>query len=534
MGVNRREFVQATSYAALGTAMGSRLKGIAQAAVPPAGDFDINQAFATFMKDLGQSPSDGGGTVTFTGKDPILRSHFRIGSCMAIPAMAAGVGAAAIWKDRTGAGQDVKIDLREAIYNVNPAIGIIMRMKRAFGLFDPDDPIPETFTFVPTINDLWYQAPLIFNTPLSFAILPTKDDRWVTPTVIYPHLLEGFCSAINAAPNTEAITKAVRQWNGKELDDFVASKGMVMGLHRTAEEWAQHPEGQHLAKIPPIEIIKINDTDPIPFKPNPVQPLSGIKALACTHVIASSVAARTLAEYGAEILHIARDQSFEHELFSTDCTVGMRSSFVDLRNPDQNKHFATLIPDADVFIEGFRGGAMEKLGFGVKEVATKKPGIIYLTIRCYSWDGPWWNRAGFDMEALTVSGYTIKESGGLGRRPGFPSTMVLNDFIAGYMGAAGVLAALRRRAKEGGSYHVRISLTRAAMWFMSLGSFPNTTDFDPNDPEHRMIMPETIRAQTPYGEIHRLAPQVKLSKTPGRWRTPLVVVRGGDRPVWES
>ena len=168
MSVNRREFVQTTGYAALGTAMATKLSGIAQAAVPPATEFDINQAFATFMKDLGQNPSDGGGTVTFTGRDPILRSHFRIGSCMAIPAMAAGVGAAAIWKERTGEGQDVKIDLREAIYNVNPAIGIVMRMKRAFGLFDPDDPVPETFTFVPTINDLWYQAPLIFNTPLSF------------------------------------------------------------------------------------------------------------------------------------------------------------------------------------------------------------------------------------------------------------------------------------------------------------------------------------------------------------------------------
>lgn len=357
----------------------------------------------------------------------------------------------------------------------------------------------------------------------------------MTPTVLYPHLLDGFCSAINAAPNSEAITKAVKQWNSKELDDFVASKGFVMGLHRTAEEWAQHPEGQHLAKVPVIEIIKVGDSDPIPFKPNPTQPLSGIRALSCTHVIAGTTAARTLAEYGAEILHIARDQSFEHEIIVTDINVGMRSSFVDLKNPAQNKHFSTLIPDADVFIEGFRGRAMERLGFGVKEVAAKRPGIIYLSIRCYSWDGPWFDRPGFDMEALTVSGYTIKETGGgLGSRPRFPPTMVLNDFIAGYIAAAGVITALRRRAKEGGSYHVRISLTRAAMWFMSLGSFPTTTGFDPNDPEHRMIMPETIRAQTPYGEIHRLAPQVKLSKTPSKWRTPLVVVRGGDRPVWEG
>jgi len=49
-----------------------------------------------------------------------------------------------------------------------------------------------------------------------------------------------------------------------------------------------------------------------------------------------------------------------------------------------------------------------------------------------------------------------------------------------------------------------------------------------------MIPLRTIRAKTPYGEVGRLAPQVKLSKTPGRWRDPLVAVRGGDRPVWEG
>jgi hypothetical protein len=111
--------------------------------------------------------------------------------------------------------------------------------------------------------------------------------------------------------------------------------------------------------------------------------------------------------------------------------------------------------------------------------------------------------------------------------------MVLNDYIAGYIGAAGIIAALRRRASEGGSYHVRISLARAAMWFMSLGSF-DTTDFDLLGPENRMIPLRTMRAQTPYGEVERLAPQVKLSRTPGKWRDPLVAVRGGDLPVWAA
>ncbi len=153
-------------------------------------------------------------------------------------------------------------------------------------------------------------------------------------------------------------------------------------------------------------------------------------------------------------------------------------------------------------------------------------------MRAFSWDGPWSKRGGFDMEGLTVSGFTVTE--GAGGKPQFPPTKVMNDYIAGYLAAAGVQAALRRQRKEGGSYHVRVNLTRAAMWYASLGTFQSKDDFDPLHPDHRMIEPESITRMTPYGEIHRLGPQVKLSKTPGRWRDPLVTVRGSSRPEWED
>jgi hypothetical protein len=119
MDPTRRELMHGVGAVALSAAFASTLSGAAHAASDPA-SFDIDKAFSDFMADIGGSPADGGGTVTFTGRDPILRSHFRIGTSMALPAMAAGVGAAAIWKDRTGEGQDLRIDLREAVYNVNP------------------------------------------------------------------------------------------------------------------------------------------------------------------------------------------------------------------------------------------------------------------------------------------------------------------------------------------------------------------------------------------------------------------------------
>jgi crotonobetainyl-CoA:carnitine CoA-transferase CaiB-like acyl-CoA transferase len=250
--------------------------------------------------------------------------------------------------------------------------------------------------------------------------------------------------------------------------------------------------------------------------------------LSNTHVIAGTCSSRTLAEYGAEVLHLARDQSFEHEAVVIDVNVGMRSTFVDLRDPEQNKRVKALVRQADVFVENFRGRSMDNLGFGPAELANARPGIIYLSRGAYTWDGPWADWGGFDMEGLTASGFTLEEGDGV---PRFPPTLVMNDYIAGYLGAAGVITALRRRAHEGASYHVRVSLARAAMWYASLGRFANT-EFDAMAPDHRMIDPELLIRHTPYGEVRRLAPQVKLSKTLGRWRDPLVAVRGGDLPVW--
>jgi crotonobetainyl-CoA:carnitine CoA-transferase CaiB-like acyl-CoA transferase len=276
----------------------------------------------------------------------------------------------------------------------------------------------------------------------------------------------------------------------------------------------------------------VGDGDPVHWTPNPSQPLSGIRALACTHVIASSTVARNLAGHGAEVLHIARDQAFEHEAIWQDVNIGMRSAVLNLENADQHRVLQDLLPRADVFIEGFRGRKMEELGFGVEQVTRAHPGTIYCSVRGYGWEGPWNKYAGFDMEGLTVSGFTAIEGSGPDH-PRFPPTFVMNDYIAGYLGTAGVISALRRRAREGGSYHVRVNLTRCAMWFMSLGQVDEAELANPGS-ESRLAPPETIRAVTPYGDLERLAPLVKLSRTPTRWRTPLLDVRGAARPTWDA
>ncbi|HSZ53921.1 MAG TPA: CoA transferase [Caulobacteraceae bacterium] len=508
-------------------AVAASAPGAVQAATD---DFAIDQVFADFMRNVGGSAQDAGGTITFTGRDPIVGSHFRIGASMAVPAMAAAVGAAAIMRERTGQTQDASIDLRQAVYGVAPWMRLLTDELMADGILT-QDPLPSGLAWQPTLNGRALQGPLLLGNPLSFGLFETKDDRLVTPTGIYPQHFVGFLGLIGADPTRRSIVERIRTFNSADLEQRVGEAGMIMGIHRTPEEWLAHPQGKYLATVPVIEIVKIGDSAPTPWTPNPTAPLSGVKVLSCTHVIASTTSSRTLAGYGAEVLHVARDQALEHDALVVDVNVGMRSTLLNLKNPEQNRVLQGLLPQADVFVEGFRGRKMQELGFGPEEVARRKPGIVYLSARAYGWDGPWRDFAGFDMEGLTVTGFTMVEGGG--QRPRFPPTFVMNDYIAGYMGAAGVLAALRRRAKEGGSYHVRVSLARAAMWFMSLGHFPNT-DFDLSGPDNRIGPPETIRAQTPWGDLERLAPLVKLSRTPTRWRDPLVVVRGGDKPVWAA
>jgi crotonobetainyl-CoA:carnitine CoA-transferase CaiB-like acyl-CoA transferase len=99
----------------------------------------------------------------------------------------------------------------------------------------------------------------------------------------------------------------------------------------------------------------------------------------------------------------------------------------------------------------------------------------------------------------------------------------MNDYIAGYLGTAGIQAALIRRAKEGASYHVRVNLARCAMWFMSLGAFDKNAAAHSGE-QHQLLAPETITTQTPYSELVRRAPPMKFSETKSYREDPVLVV----------
>ena len=475
--------------------------------------FDINAAFANLLDGVQLDPQATGGSVTFTGEDPILPSNHRLGAIMAMGMMGPAVATQILYRMRGGAAQDLSVDLRKAACYINPL---------AF--------------FQPTSNGYPYQllfAAPTFN-PMSFGIYPTKDGRWYLPTAAYPHTIPDWVGLLRCDFNPRGVGNAIAQWDAQDFEYAAAERGMIGSICRSPGEWLSHPQGAILAKTPLIEIIKIGESAPeLPPLKDKKRPLSGLKVASFTHVIAGVVVGRTMAEQGAQVLHMARPE-YDYDALYEDTSVGTRSTWIDLTRRDYLAKAQDLLRSADVMVENFRGRKIAQFGLAAEEVARIRPGIVYASLRPFGWEGPWAQRGGFDMDANCCSGYTVSE--GSEDNPKLPPTVILNDYLAGYLTAMGVIAALILRAKNGGSYHVRASLARYSMWYSELGVFdPNHVSEAIRKPDHQVIRPKGLRLETSFGPVVRLEPGITYSKTPGLWEVPghpVLTVRGSSEAAW--
>jgi crotonobetainyl-CoA:carnitine CoA-transferase CaiB-like acyl-CoA transferase len=281
--------------------------------------------------------------------------------------------------------------------------------------------------------------------------------------------------------------------------------------------------------MPLIRLEKIGDCEPLPFKLGGKSPLDGIRAFGMGHVIAGAAIGRDLAFYGADVLNIWRSNDTEVEAFAWDVQVGMRSTILDDSKEDRVK-FNRLLKDADVFFANKRPG-FERHGFGAEELCEQKPGLIHASVVLHGDKGPWSNRPGFDEIGAAVTGLFCIE--GTPTNPKSPPIVPICDNVVGWLGTIGVLAALRRRAVEGGSYRVVVSLTRTVLWLLSLGVFDKAyaQATAGSTEEHRYVVPDLFTAETPLGTYQGLTDQVVMSRTPGSFRTVLVP-RGSSKPEW--
>jgi hypothetical protein len=446
------------------------------------------------------------GEVEISGSDPVFSTRFRIGETCANVVGGIGVAVNDIWELKTGRRQKAKVAVRHAAASLRSSH--YLSKKQTDGSWSAvNSPF---MVHMASITQPW----------------PTKDGRWFLPHFNLPHLRDRVQNVLKCELTPEAVAAAVKTWDALDLEAAIDEARACGAMVRSNSEWMETAHGQVLAAKPIVEIIKIGDSDPIPF-PKGDRPLSGIRALDLTRILAGPVAARTLAEHGADVLMVTAKhlpQVPEHVL---DTSHGKRSCFLDLNDPEQNAKLKELALQADVFSQGYRPGIMAKFGFSPEELAEQRPGIVCMSASCFGADGPFSHRAGWEQVAQTVTG--ICKEGTPERPKLLPASAC--DYVTGYLGAYGILLALARRAREGGSYLVRPSLCQSGMFIYRQGK--TTFDRDGMDFPMEELDSLRIRSEPEHGPIRHLRPVLQLSETQPYWERPTPVL-GGNKPEWIS
>jgi crotonobetainyl-CoA:carnitine CoA-transferase CaiB-like acyl-CoA transferase len=439
--------------------------------------------------------------VTLTGADPILATDFKIGTAASALIAASALAASEIWRLRTGRAQSVAVDLRAAV--------------AAFR--------SERYLRAENQADLHRRDPI-------FGFYQASDGRWIQIHSNLAHHHEGALRLLGCEDTREAVATAVAKWKAGDLEDAFAAAGLPTGMVRTRAEWQAHPQGQAVAELPLLEIIKIGEAPPESADAGP-RPLSGIRVLDLTRVIAGPICGRTLAGYGADVLNVAAKHLPNLLGLVIDTGLGKLSASLDLRQAGDAAELRSLVRGADVFCQSYRPGALARLGLGLEEIARLRPGIVYVTLSAFGHAGPWRQRRGFETIIQSVTGMAHEQGlgAGGGERPQHLPAQVV-DHGTGYLAAFGAQVALARRAREGGSYLVRVSLAQSGKWVDALGRVPGRST-----PDLTLDAVQDLLADmdSPFGRLRYVVPPARLSETPAFWSRPSVPL-GTHPAVWPA
>jgi crotonobetainyl-CoA:carnitine CoA-transferase CaiB-like acyl-CoA transferase len=439
--------------------------------------------------------------VTLTGEEPQLPSSFRVAAAAQASVAATGLAAANIWKLRSGEQQDVSVDMRHAVVECRSE-----RYLRVDG-----KPPPPAWDAIA-------------------GVYKTRDRRFVRLHTNFRHHRDAVCKVLNCKPERDDVQAALMQWDAEAFETAAYAGGCVVAMMRSYDEWSALPHAKALAELPLISIEKIGEAAPKPW-PDGDRPLAGLRVLDLSRVIAGPVAGRTLAAHGADVMLISGPDLPTISWLSIDNGRGKLSSFVELKSEQGRGVLRDLLAQSDIFSQGYRPRALAALGFSPQDVAQISPGIVYVTLSAYGHAGPWADRRGFDSLVQTSTGFNHAEgqAAGVEGPKELPAQML--DHATGYFMAFGAMMAKARQSREGGSWHVRVSLAQTGRWLWNLGRVAD--GFKTEDLKGESVKPLMEELPSGFGPLSSVKPSAILSKTPAFWARPSMPL-GSHPPKWPA
>lgn len=384
--------------------------------------------------------------LSFVGADPILNSPFALGTAGAAALAALGTAVSDLWQWRGGRPLDVRVELAHAAAALRSTTYL-----RIDGQPPPSpwDPIAGFYA--------------------------TADGRHIQLHTNFPHHRDGTLALLRVGADREQVARAILRREAFELEDAMAAAGLCATAARTRAEWLAHPQAQALAALPLLEIQRVADADPEPLSTRPRKPLSGVRMLDLTRVLAGPTAGRCFVEHGAEVLAICSPDLPNLPFVMQDTNHGKYSAHLRLRDAADLARLRQLVSGCDVFLQAYRPGALQGLGLGVADLVRLRPGIVCVDLSAYGHVGPWQARRGYDTLVQSACGIAAEQGRAVAPMRGetlaaprhLPCSAL--DYVTGFLAAFGAVVALTRRSREGGSWHVRVSLAQTARWLDALG-----------------------------------------------------------------
>jgi crotonobetainyl-CoA:carnitine CoA-transferase CaiB-like acyl-CoA transferase len=438
--------------------------------------------------------------VTLTGEEPQLPSSFRVAAAAQASIAAAGLAAAQVWKLRSGQSQHVAVDMRHAVVECRSE-----RYLRVDG-----KPPPPAWDAIA-------------------GIYKTRDRRFVRLHTNFPHHRDAVCRVLDCKAERDDVQAALLQWDAEAFETAAYAADGVVAMMRSYDEWTALPQASAVAALPLIAIEKIGEAAPKPW-PEGDRPLAGLRALDLSRVIAGPVAGRTLAAHGADVLLISGPDLPAIPWLTIDTGRGKRTSFVELKREQGRGVLRDLLATADIFSQGYRPQALAKLGFSPDQAARINPGIVFVSLSAYGHAGPWAERRGFDSLVQTTTGFNHAEgqAAGVDGPKELPAQML--DHATGYLMAFGAMMARARQSREGGSWHVRVSLAQTGRWLWNLGRVAD--GFKTEDLRGEAVRPFVEETASGFGPLRSISHSAKLSKTPAFWARPAMLL-GSHPPQWQ-
>jgi crotonobetainyl-CoA:carnitine CoA-transferase CaiB-like acyl-CoA transferase len=435
-----------------------------------------------------------GGEVAVSGSDPVLSTPWPVGEVAAVGLAAAGAAAARLARRAGSDPGAVRADVADAA-----AATIGFAVMRVDG-----EPMARTNADNPWVDR--YRC---------------GDGRWIHLHGGFPPLVERLATLLELPADADraTIAAAVARWESGPLEDAIAAQRGCSAIIRTQDEWRRHPQGALVDSWP---IVVESDTGVAAgarWSPSPIRPLAGLRVLDLTRVLAGPTCGRTLAAFGADVLHVRGPDVPNVPAFVVDTGHGKRQAHADLTDPDQLAELRGVALAADVVVQGYRPGVVAR--YGLDEASLRAGGFVgvFGSVSAFGHDGPWSDRAGWEQLAQSTSGLCLDP---LGDDQPAMLPCAFTDYTTGFVMAAGIMDALDSALTDGIAKRVDGSLCQTAAWMLRVGRRG-----DSGTPTG--FAPRLLRSETGFGVVEHLGPCVAVEGLDVGWTRPTTPL--GDGPL---